>query len=130
VQRSVSWGILVLRILCFVLCISLVICVTVQVFLAGMALFADSGYWSAHRRFVHVFSELPLLLLLFSFLARLPAHLRWGVGATLLLLWGQYALAHIRGPVGALHPVMGMVLWGVLLWLTVRVWQLVRQDTA
>jgi hypothetical protein len=32
--------------------------------------------------------------------------------------------------VGALHPVMGMVLWGVLLWLTVRVWQLVRQDTA
>src|SRR3954468_23601301 len=52
-------------------------CVLGQVFLAGLATFVDPARWLWHTTFIHFFEFLPILMLPFAFLARLPVLLRW-----------------------------------------------------
>ena len=49
----------------------------VQVFLAGMAIFANPVNWGRHVSFVHFFEFLPLLMLVAGWLGRLPKNLLW-----------------------------------------------------
>lgn len=48
------------------------ICIAVQVFLAGFALFVDSTQWGTHGNFAMYFAPIPVLLFILSFPARLP----------------------------------------------------------
>ncbi len=48
------------------------LCVMVQVFLAGMALFVESSWLATHVSFVHTFEWLTIVLLVLAFVGRMP----------------------------------------------------------
>lgn len=89
------------------------LCITFQVFLAGLATFVDPLNWARHASFVHLFEFILVLLFILSFLRRFPLSLRlWPVG--LFILVGlQYMTAEGAGPpwVAALHPVNALFIF-------------------
>jgi|SRR5690625_391930 len=98
-----------------VLAIVFAACVAVQVFLAGMAIFMDSLNWSRHATFVRYFTFLPILMLIFSFIGRLPRDM-YGVSlAMFIMIVAQYITAMLSANfpmVSALHPVIALMLFG------------------
>ena len=53
------------RMVFFLLSVLFVLCVLVQFWFAGMAVFVQPGHWRSHVLFVHIFGfSLPLLMLL------------------------------------------------------------------
>jgi hypothetical protein len=102
------------------------LCVIVQVFLAGLAVFVTPVHWAQHTRFVHIFEFVPLLMLLLSAVGRLPVRLRWLSVALFALVFVQYFTANIGAYlpfVSALHPVVALILF----WLSLHVMQQTRQ---
>lgn len=96
----------------------LLVCVVIQVFLAGAYLFGGMTI-EAHRNFVHLFEMIPLLMILFGFLGRD----KWmDIGGILLfvLIAAQYAFIAIGGMVAAAHVVNALIIFGVGLMLLRR----------
>lgn len=91
-------------------------CVTLQTFLAGMAVFTDPSHWKDHTLFVHLFEYLPLLMLILAFTGKLPNALRWKSATLFALIFAQYFTANVPGA-GAVHPVLALVMF----WLTLSV---------
>jgi Family of unknown function (DUF6220) len=75
------------------------ICVVVQVFLAGLAIFMNWSYFEWHASFAHFFELLPLVLIGLAFVSRLPRSLRWLPTVAFLLIIVQYATAEML-PIG------------------------------
>jgi hypothetical protein len=50
--------------------------ILIQVFLAGLALFWNSDQWASHTGFSRILMIPPILMLVTSFIARLPASIR------------------------------------------------------
>lgn len=93
-----------------------VACVVCQVFLAGMAIFVDPLNWVRHVGFVHLFGELPLVMLLLAFAGRMPKKQGYYLGPVVLfmLVAVAYATADAGGSVvSALHPVNALLLSGI-----------------
>jgi len=91
------------------------VCIMIQVFLAGLALFWDSEQWASHTGFSRFLLLPPVLMLIASFIARLPVSLRWSsVGLiVMLILMGVTAnVASNAGVVAALHPVIAFLMFG------------------
>ncbi len=88
--------------------------VGVQVFLAGLGVFAGPANFETHREFAHVFAVLSLVLLATAWLGRLPAPARRNAGILLALLIVQGSLVivgHVVSPaIAALHPVNALVI--------------------
>ncbi|MEF3307253.1 DUF6220 domain-containing protein [Paenibacillus sp. GYB003] len=89
-----------------------VACIVVQAFIAGMAVFGDPAQWHSHVVFVHLFEYIPLLMLLFAFIGKLPAAPKWQSFGLFLLVFSQYMTANLPGA-GALHPVVAVALFGL-----------------
>lgn len=89
-----------------------VVCVTAQIFIAGLATFTDSSYWHSHIVFVRIFELFPILMLIFAFVGKLPVFLRWMSLLILVMIFAQYFTAHFEGA-GALHPVIAAVLFWI-----------------
>ena len=116
------------RILFLVCAVVFAISVGLQVFLAGMAIFAGPQNWAMHEIFVGYFGFLSLPMLLFAFLGKLPASLKWVSGAQFMLIGYMYFSANIRGVnplLAATHPVMALIIFALAIWTVVRVWPLV-----
>lgn len=101
-----------------VLAFLFLICVGVQVFLAGMAIFVSPVWWRWHTRFVHFFELLPILLLALAFVGRLPRGTRWLTIGVFLLLVLQYASINVGRDLGlpavaALHVVNALLIFWV-----------------
>ena len=95
-------------------------CVVVQVFLAGLGVFAGAENFSLHREFGYIFGWLTLLLLLLALGGRLGR--RWiGLSALMLVLFALQsvfvALREIMPAAAALHPVNALAIFGVALHL-------------
>lgn len=106
------------------------LCVGAQVFIAGMATFAGPQNWGLHVTFVHFFEFLPLLMLLFAFLGKLPANLKWASGGQFLLIFYMYFAANIRGinpMLAATHPVVAMIIFALAIWTVMHAWRMIRQ---
>ncbi len=99
-----------------------VICITLQVLIAGLALFVDSSSWRGHTVFVHFFEYLPILMLLLATFGKLSKRVRWQSLGMLGLIILQYATAKVSGDFpslrmfGALHPVIALILF----WSSIR----------
>lgn len=97
----------------FILSWVLFICIVVQVFLAGVALFEHSDAWQWHRTFVHMFEYISLVMFILGIVGKLSRKLVWGSLGLFVLFNIQYYTAH--GIAGALHPVLALALfWGAL----------------
>jgi Ni,Fe-hydrogenase I cytochrome b subunit len=93
-------------------------CVVVQVFLAGLGVFAGAQNFNLHREFGYLFGWLTLLLLLLAIGGRLGR--RWiGLSALLLVLFAFQsvfvALREVLPAAAALHPVNALAIFGVAL---------------
>lgn len=102
-----------------------VVCVLIQVFIAGMAVFVDPENWSLHANFVHVFEFLPLVMLVLAFLGRLSQGLKLLPAVLFVLLIVQYAtaLGFSDSVVAALHPVNALVIFGIAVMAIRRAWR-------
>jgi hypothetical protein len=101
-------------------------CVTVQTFIAGMAVFTNPIHWQTHTTFVHLFEFLPLLMLVFAFAGKLSSAMRWQSTAIFVLIIAQYATANIPSA-GAVHPVIALVLFWLTLSAATQATRLVRR---
>jgi hypothetical protein len=93
-------------------------CVVVQVFLAGLGVFAGAQNFTLHREFGYLFGWLTLVLLLLALVGRLDR--RWiGLSALLLVLFAFQsvfvALREIMPAAAALHPVNALAIFAVAL---------------
>jgi len=123
------------RVLYAVLAWLFVVGLVAQVFLAGLALFDQRSYWGVHMGLGHLIGLLPLLLVLLSFLGRLP---RRDKGLT-ALVFGVYfvqaeVFAGIRsaapGWIVAFHPVLAFALLALSLALAQRARSALRSGAA
>jgi len=90
------------------------ICILIQVFLAGLALFWDSAQWAGHTGFSRVLIVVSILVLALSFIARMPRTFRLrsaGLFGILLLIAISAALPSEIGYLSALHPVLALLLF-------------------
>jgi hypothetical protein len=71
-----------------------VACLSAQVFLAGLRVFAGLENWIRHASFVHIFEWLPPLMLLASFVGWLPGALHWLHAGLWALIVVQYLTAN------------------------------------
>lgn len=95
-----------------VLAVFFAICVLAQIYIAGMAVFIDPANWSLHKTFIHVFEPVLILLLVLSFIGRLPRSLKIAPIGLFLLISIQYATAYMYGSlVAAVHPVTAVVIF-------------------
>lgn len=96
-----------------ILALVFLICIVVQVYLAGMALFGDSEVWKWHRSFVPMFGYISVVLFILGIVGKLNRKMIWGSLGLFVLISLQYITAlHIAG---ALHPVIALALfWGAL----------------
>ena len=94
----------------------LVVCVLVQVFLAGLIVFESGEYIEDHTTFVHVFEFVPWIMLLIVFIGGLGRSLAIHAFVIGILIGLQYAFAEAEnGTVGALHAVNALLIF----WLTI-----------
>lgn len=113
VTKLVSW----IRIAYLVVAWLFVVGILGQVFLVGLALLDAQPTWPMHVEFGHELIILPLLLVVLSFVGRLPRAAR---GLTALLfgvaLVQAEVFAIVRNAVpllAALHPVLALVLFAL-----------------
>src|SRR6266700_4113752 len=90
------------------------VAILIQVLFVGLSLFTGQAYWSTHRDLGHSLAVLPLLLIILSYLGRLPRSEK----LLIWLLFGIYLVqaevfAAIRADVpilAAFHPVLALVI--------------------
>lgn len=105
------------------------ICVVIQVFFAGMAIFVDPANWSLHTNFIHNFQYILIIMLVLAFLGRLSQRLKLlpiGLGVLLMV---QYATAQAFSTslVAAIHPVNALVIFWLAVFTTRQAWQSPRK---
>ncbi|MBD0378687.1 DUF6220 domain-containing protein [Paenibacillus sedimenti] len=91
------------------------ICILIQVFLAGLALFWNSAQWASHAGFSRLLIIVPILMLVVTFVARLPLSLRLrsaGLIGIIILIVVSAKLPSGIGYLSALHPVLAFMLLG------------------
>lgn len=103
--------------------------VIVQVFLAGLGVFAGAANWRTHVGFGYGIGWLFMILLVTAFLGRVPG----AIGRWLALLFVIYAVQTILPAlrrdaplVAALHPVNALAVFGIALIHARRAWALVQ----
>lgn len=90
------------------------ICILIQVFLAGLALFWNSAQWASHTGFARLLIIVSILILVISFIARLPLSLRMrsaGLFGIIILIAVSTKLPSGIGYLSALHPVLALMLF-------------------
>lgn len=97
-----------------------------QVFLAGLGIFAGGANFATHRDVGYTLSVLPLVLLILALVGRMP---RRYAGLALLLgiqMVLQSVFVAVRADVpaiAALHPVNGVLMIGIGSMVAVRSWR-------
>ncbi len=119
-MTGLSLPVLLSRIFYAVLSSVFVACVLVQVFFAGMGAFGAD--WSWHLAFVHLFGQMPLLMIPAAFVGRLSWGLRLLPAGLLILIGAQYAFAGAAVPAAALHPVNALLIFLTSLLVARRAW--------
>jgi hypothetical protein len=111
--------------------------VTIQAFLAGAGIFTGGSWILWHRGLGHLLTSpiplIPLLLLILSFVGRLPRADKWLCGLLLFLAAVQPVVLYLRGvlPIlSALHPVNALFLFALPLYLITRVRQVMREPAS
>jgi Ni,Fe-hydrogenase I cytochrome b subunit len=106
-----------------------VACLVVQVFLAGMGVFAGVENFATHREFGYLFGWLTLILIALAIVGRLGRRLIW----LSVLVFGLFVLQSVfvalreSAPVvAALHPVNGFLILLIAISIAQRAWRELR----
>ncbi len=119
------------KILFLVLAMLFAAAITVQIFLAGAAIFIHPSHWQNHTMFVHLFGfNLPVIMLLVAFFAKTPRWAYWYIFSMLLGVFMMYFTANITSNLpwlGAIHPVIAVFLVLVSYRLVLRTSHFIRR---
>lgn len=91
-----------------------VLCIVMQVLLAGLALFMEPTHWSRHVDFARIFAILPLAMTVLAYCARLERRLVWrcvGLTAMMIFMFFTAAISARVSFLGAMHPVIALFLF-------------------
>jgi hypothetical membrane protein len=102
----------------------------VQVFLAGMGIFAAPRDFTPHVFLGWLLHLVPILLLIVAAVARVGSRLIWWNVALLVVQFVQpiFALARTDSPVvAAFHPVLALVVFWLAVTVGLKAWRLVRE---
>ena len=97
-----------------------VACVIVQFFLAGLGVFVGADNFATHRDWGYTFGWLLLILLAAAFVGRMPGRAVAATALLLVLFAMQSVLVAVRDSmpaVAALHPLNGVAIFMLSLWL-------------
>jgi len=104
-------------------------CVTVQIFIAGMAVFVDPVNWVNHHVFAHLFGfNLPVIMVIMALAAGVPRRIYFqlfGVFATVFLMYFSANITAQWPWMGAVHPVIALVLFLLSCLIVVDAWRLI-----
>ncbi|OIB02456.1 hypothetical protein AK95_30245 [Paenibacillus sp. LC231] len=104
------------RVLFFVLALIFSVSVALQVLIAGIALFVNSGSWAAHVSFARYFAFIPLIMAIMAWMAGLSRQVLWKSIGLFGMVIGMFLTAVFSSRIGflsAFHPVIAMMLfWG------------------
>ena len=105
--------------------------ILIQVFLIGLTLLGGRPSMNTHRGLGHLWGILVLLMLVLAYTGRLPRPMKpftWLTFAIYVLLADIVIFMRGSAPlVAALHPVLAVVLFGIVGFLAVQAWRLVRE---
>jgi hypothetical protein len=90
------------------------LCVVLQVFFAGAALFTNADYWAYHSNFPRFFAFIPIFMIVLSFFAKLPVSIRlkfFQLFGMIILIVLTVVLSSKIGILSALHPVIAVMLF-------------------
>lgn len=108
-----------------------VIGILTQVFLVGLTLLGGRPSMNTHRGLGHLWGILVLLMVILAYLGRLPRPMKpftWLSIAIYALLADVVIFMRGSAPLlAALHPVLAVLLFGVVGFLAIRAWRLVRE---
>jgi len=114
----------VIRFLYGLLAAGLLVCIVLQVFLAGMGIFVDADNLNMHRTFANTFELVPLVMFVLSFFGQIRGGLRWLALVTLAFSILQHVtIRAFTGPLQALHAVDALVLFGLSWHMARRSWR-------
>lgn len=117
------------RVSFFILANIFTICILIQIYFAGIAIFEYPVDWSKHMTFVHLFGfNLPILMLIFAIVGSLPRWAYWQMFGVFLTIYLMYFTANFRTVVpwvGAIHPVVAMLLFALSVLLLLKSWKLI-----
>jgi hypothetical protein len=109
------------------LSILFLICILIQVFFAGLAIFVNPVNWTKHSGFIHLFEFIPVLMFIIAFVGKLP---RWAIGhsaALFAVIFVMYFTANITPVIpwaAALHPVIAFLLFWMSFKNLPRIWKM------
>lgn len=92
----------------------IVVCILVQIFIAGLSVFVDTARWSNHVQFGRYLSILPILMLAISFPAKLPRSVRMQVLDLIVMMVFMFVTAIFSSHIGwfaAFHLIIAAVLF-------------------
>jgi hypothetical protein len=105
-----------------------------QVYLVGLSILGGRPSWDAHIGLGHGLGLLGLLMVAFAYLGRLPRPLKpltWLSFGVYILLADVVIFVRSSAPlVAALHPVLALILFGLMGTLVTRAWGVVRESTS
>lgn len=90
------------------------ICILIQVFLAGLAIFVSKGQWADHELFVRYFGLIPIIMLILSFFGKTAKGYKWQCFGLFLMIILQYVTAGLSNTIpyiSALHPIFALILF-------------------
>ncbi len=121
-----------IRLIYGLLAAGLLVCIVLQVFLAGMGIFVDADNLNMHRTFANYFEFAPLVMFILSFFGQIRGALRWLALVTLAFSILQHVTIQVfTGSLQALHAVDALVLFGLSWYMARRSWAwLAPQTTA
>jgi hypothetical protein len=97
------------------------VCVVLQVFFAGLAIFVSNDYLQLHRTFANYFESASILMFLLSFPGRIRGGLRWWtLGLFVLTSLQHMTIRTFTGFLPALHTVDALLLFAISLYITKR----------
>ena len=113
------------------LAVVFLLCVVVQVFLAGAGIFASASWLGSHGIFGHVLPVIPLLMVILGLVGRLPRPINWLTVLLLVLVYIQPWFIYLARDIGtpllaALHPVNALAIFTLALYLLYRTGQILR----
>lgn len=102
------------RVLFFVFALIFSVSVALQVLIAGIALFVNSGSWAAHVSFARYFAFIPLIMAIMAWMAGLSRRMLWKSIGLFGMVIGMFLTAVLSSRIGflsAFHPVIAMMLF-------------------
>lgn len=122
--RSVPFGQESFRIMFLIGIWLFVICLLIQFFTVGMAVFINPSWWARHVLFSHVIGFLGLILFLVALFGRFSKEI-WGLtGLMNILFLVQGSTVHLPIPFSpAFHPVNALLLFWTATTIAWKTWR-------